>query len=471
MRIGRLWLTLGAAVALTLTWAPTASAVSWDNVKPYINSGISTSDLQKLVWSPKSATELAAVDDAYRTGLLSADGAPGLAQVYSHTNQQMYYKTNSACSTAKTVIADADAQYSVAAWCFTGADETSNAWLPQAITTSQDAEQSSGYSAGGDEVLGLWRQAATSSNRVRCPGVADNSASSVGLRATFIERPYTTGEHSAYRHVMLTVPTTDGSVIAPVCNVHGGGAVWYGPYLFVSRYSTGFMVFDTRRVYKIPYENTCGANGATPGVNDVGLIDGRVCAAGYRYVMVQIGSFNTTPSGCSSTPNSLTSSLCFSSMSLQWSDNSLVTAEYRNTSDMTASGVAVRLVNWPTAALIDRMTTGSTTAVTASRLAVTNFQGVQGVVQRPNATSGRSEFFIARTVTGSHDSELWYEQDGDGICAAKGVFVEDTESISYWVDSAGSAHLWTLTEYGGRRMLVRVYTKEYNDPPSVCPTQ
>lgn len=225
MRTGRIWLSLGGAVALTVAWATTASAVSWDNVTPYVDSGKSTTALQKLVWSPSSSTALAAVDDAYRTGLLSADGAPGLAQVYGHPEQQMYYKTDANCGTAKSAIADADAQYTLAAWCFTGDDETSDAWLPQ------------------------------------------------------------------------------------------------------------------------------------------------------------------------------------------------------------------------------------------------------GVVQRPNSTSGRPEFFVARTVTGGHDSELWYEQDGDGVCAAKGVFVDDTESITYWVDSSGNGHLWTFTEYGGRRMLVRVYTKEYNDPPSGCPTQ
>jgi hypothetical protein len=43
--------------------------------------------------------------------------------------------------------------------------------------------------------------------------------------------------------------------------------------------------------------------------------------------------------------------------------------------------------------------------------------------------------------------------------------------MSYWIDSDGNAHLWTFTEYANRRMLVRVYTKEYNDPPSGCPTQ
>jgi hypothetical protein len=43
--------------------------------------------------------------------------------------------------------------------------------------------------------------------------------------------------------------------------------------------------------------------------------------------------------------------------------------------------------------------------------------------------------------------------------------------MAYWHDSAGNAHLWTLTEYANTRMLVRVYTKEYNGAPSGCPTQ
>jgi len=131
----------------------------------------------------------------------------------------------------------------------------------------------------------------------------------------------------------------------------------------------------------------------------------------------------------------------------------------------------VRFVNWSTADLVNRITTGSTAAVTATKLATTNFEGVQGVMERPNATSGRAEFFVSRTVPGNNNSELWYEHDGDGVCAAKGVFADNAEQVSYWVDSDGNGHLWTFTEYANRRLLVRIYTNEYNDAPSGCPTQ
>ncbi|HTJ36170.1 MAG TPA: hypothetical protein VL738_23395 [Dactylosporangium sp.] len=467
-RFARPGLVLAAAVGVVLAGSATAWAVAWDNVKPVVDSGQSTSGLQKLVWS---ASNLSAVDAAFADGTLSADGSPGLAQVYSHTNQQMYYKTASQCASAKAAVSAADAKYTLAAWCFAGSDETSDAWVPQAVTSSQDAEQYSGYAAGGDEVVGLWRQSASAGNRGRCTSVPDDPARSVNLRATFIQRPYTDGTHSAYRHVLLVAPTTNGNVIAPICDVHGGGAVWYGPYLFVSWHGAGFKVFDTRRTYKIPYDTTCGTGGAAPGVNDIGVVGGRVCAAGYRYVMVQVGQFATTPSGCSTTPSSLNAGLCFSGISLQWSDNSIVSSEYRNGSDMTASGVPVRIVNWSTADLVNRITTASATPVTATRLATTNFEGVQGVMERPNATSGRPEFFVSRTVPGNDSSQLWYEHDGDGVCPANGVYVDNAEQISYWVDSDGNGHLWTFTEYANRRMLVRIYTNEYNDPPSGCPTQ
>lgn len=192
-------------------------------------------------------------------------------------------------------MADADATYTLAAWCFSGSDESSDDWMPQAVTSTQDAQQDSGYAAGCDEVVAIWRQPASSGNRGRCTSVPNDSGRSVGLRATFIQRPYTDGTHSAYRHVMLVAPTANGNVITPICDVHGGGAVWDGPYLFVARHGSGFMVFDTRRTYRIPYDTTCGANGGAPGVNDIGVIGGRVCAAGYRYVMVQVGQFSTTP--------------------------------------------------------------------------------------------------------------------------------------------------------------------------------
>jgi hypothetical protein len=478
----RRW-ALGAAAlgsALILTASP-AGAVTWDNVAPHVDSGKSVTSLQKLAWSPVAAANTAAVTAAYSAGTLSADGGPGLAQVYSHANRTMYYKTASQCASARSAISAADTSYTLAAWCFDGAEETSNAWVPQSVTSSQDASQAAGYSPGGDEVVAVWRQEAASGNRARCPGVANNPDSSVGLRATFIQRPYTDGTHSAYRHVLLAVPTAPdangGATFAPICDVHGGGVAWYGPYMFVSKHGSGVLVFDTRQTYLLPNDTTCGPDHAAPGPNDVGVVTNpsaggqQLCAAGYRYVMFEVGSFHTTPSGCSTTPTSFTADLCFSSLSLQWSDDSLVSAEYRNSADLTASGADVRIVNWSTADLINRITTGSTTPVTATRLAATNFEGIQGVVERPDSANGRPQFFVARTLPGSDGSDLWYEEDGDGVCAARGTFVKNTESISYWVDSDGNGHLWTLTEYANARMLVRVYTNEYNNAPSGCPTQ
>lgn len=477
MRLGRAGVLVAAIAAVLLGASSPATAVPWDGVAPYVDSGKSTTGLQQLVWTP---TDTSGIDPAYAAGRLAAEPTPGLGQVYAHTNHAVHYKSDAACADARAAISAADAAYTLAAWCFDGNDETSNRWLPQSVTTSQDAEQAPGYSAGGDEVVGVWRQEASSDDIARCPGLPADTARSAGLRATFLQRPYTDGTHGGYRHVLLVVPGAsngDGLTFGPVCDVHGGGVSWYGPYLFVAKHGSGVLVFDTRRTYLVPDDGACGPDHAAPTPNDVGQVTdpsggSQLCAAGYRYVMFEVGSFHTTPSGCSTTPSALTADLCFSSISLQRSDDSLVTTEYRGTADMTASGAAVRIVNWPTATLVDRITTGSTAPVSASRLAATNLEGIQGVVARPDpAGSGHPEYFLARTVPGGHGSQLWFERDGDGVCASRGTFVDDTESMAYWLDSGGSAHLWTFTEYANRRMLVRVYTSEYNDPPSGCPTQ
>ncbi|WP_426503285.1 hypothetical protein ACPPVO_37400 [Dactylosporangium sp. McL0621] len=49
----------------------------------------------------------------------------------------MHDKSASRCSAAKAAISAADAQYTPAAWCFAGADETSDAWVPQAVTSNR----------------------------------------------------------------------------------------------------------------------------------------------------------------------------------------------------------------------------------------------------------------------------------------------------------------------------------------------
>lgn len=59
----------------------------------------------------------------------------------------------------------------------------------------------------------------------------------------------------------------------------------------------------------------------------------------------------------------------------------------------------------------------------------------------------------------------------DGVCPAKGTFIGNAESMSYGLDSSGNGRLWSISENANRRMLVHVSTREYNDPPTGCPTQ
>ncbi|QLJ02920.1 hypothetical protein HZZ00_19210 [Streptomyces sp. NEAU-sy36] len=80
----------------------------------------------------------------YAGGRLSADGSPGLARVFSRPGGRMYYKTSTKCATA-------DAAYTLTARCFdpSGDEVKPDSWGPQSLTSSQEAEQYSGYQVGG----------------------------------------------------------------------------------------------------------------------------------------------------------------------------------------------------------------------------------------------------------------------------------------------------------------------------------
>jgi hypothetical protein len=149
--------------------------------------------------------------------------------------------------------------------------DAENAWIPQGVTTVSDAEASGSLNGRGALIVGWYHKGPR--------GDGPN-----GIRISVANT--TTGE---YRHVLLVDPYLDGDDHAsyrPI-QIHAGGLLWYGRYLFIPDTNHGIRVFSTDYIYDLG----ASTNGTT-SCSYIGYQSGTYCAAGYKYVLPQIGRWD-----------------------------------------------------------------------------------------------------------------------------------------------------------------------------------
>ncbi|MFB9877557.1 hypothetical protein ACFFMN_06410 [Planobispora siamensis] len=143
-------------------------------------------------------------------------------------------------------------------YTFDAADNDVADWYPQGLTSAADAGVS-----GSVFVVSWYFKPVDAPER--------------GIRLSFMNTATL-----RYRHVLLVDVRPDGNIV-PI-NIHAGGVAWYGDLLYVADTVRGLRVFDVRHIYEVN-----GEDGAA-----IGRRDGVYNAFGYRYVMPQAGSWNTT---------------------------------------------------------------------------------------------------------------------------------------------------------------------------------
>lgn len=148
-----------------------------------------------------------------------------------------------------------------AAWRWERADNRTERWWPQGITTSADAFESTRLD--GREVIAVsWY-----SKQVAGFGK--------GTRISFIDF---LGRH--YRHVLLVVPKiVDGEVELEPLHAHAGGIVWAGDHLYVAGTRKGIYAFRLDDLVRIPESLHVDDHQA------IGRMGDRLATHGYRYVL------------------------------------------------------------------------------------------------------------------------------------------------------------------------------------------
>lgn len=193
------------------------------------------------------------------------------------------------------------------------ADTADAEWIPQGMTGT-----SSGYAEGtidGKRVLAVtWSHTPAASG-------ADQ-----GVRVAFTD--VTTPVAPRYRYVLLGKPNGTKSLPSfEAVRIAAGGIAWYGNLLFVAETQRTVRVFDLRHIVRVDEGNTA-----------IGCAAGACSAAGYRYVLLEVGAY-TSLGAC-------LDRISFVALDRSTSPPSLLAGEYC-TESICASPTSSRLLRWP----------------------------------------------------------------------------------------------------------------------------
>ena len=308
-------------------------------------------------------------------------------------------RTGTACS--------APAQYRVASFCWQSGDATTDAWVPQGITTSADALGSGTYE-DRRVLLASWYSTGVD-------GIDK------GIRVSFVDLsdPVT----PKYRHVLLVQPALVNGLpsFTPV-RIHAGGLAWYGHHLYVADTYNGFRVFDMDHLWQVST-----GDGTKIGRQS----DGSYHAYDYAYVLPQTAAYTHSTDGGYT-------ALRFSAVSVDRTStpDSLIVAEYAN------PGTGTRLARIPIDYTNRLLATGADGYARANEAHLVNFTSMQG------ATAINGTFLVSTSDGPDNAGDRIKWKPGGTVNIAYNTLPIGPEDVSYF---GPRDELWSLSEYAGKR--------------------
>ncbi|MET9898779.1 hypothetical protein [Streptomyces sp. NPDC006446] len=321
------------------------------------------------------------------------------------------------------------------AYCWDDADARTGQWQPRSVTTSGDADGSGRWGTRPVILAGWTHRDGQAAAPTRDEGLA---------RIAFVDA--TDPDALTYRWVLLVAPRSGGEDFTAVHSGLGGMA-WYQDKLIVTAaHGEGLLVFDLHRLLRADVDS--GA---------VGRVGDGYSAAGHRYVLPAIGSYE--PEGGACTRGRDRAVPCFGSLSLDrtTAPDSLVATE-------AAGGRSERTRVWryafSTAAYRTGLLADAQGHVDAVEAYSTKGTGVSGVLSHRAAGTHETRWYAVRpSDNGARHGSLW-RQTGHGAEAATCTADQShacwglgTGSLSYW---QRTGELWTLTDTTAQRVLYAV---------------
>lgn len=179
--------------------------------------------------------------------------------------------------------------------CFSAGDDVAEEWIPQGVTTYNDA-----YGGGVSPIFVSWYDGCNAGEIEKDWGrknqgcqtdpAGTERANPKGARVSI----YVAGQK--YKNVLLVEPFNNSSNNPSfhATHLHAGGLALYGRYLFVPDTSYGFRVFDTQQIFDLSQDLTPGENNRPWVSGDktkIGRHNNKYYSAGYRYIWPVVGEW------------------------------------------------------------------------------------------------------------------------------------------------------------------------------------
>ncbi|MEV6192384.1 hypothetical protein AB0M19_08250 [Streptomyces sp. NPDC051920] len=318
------------------------------------------------------------------------------------------------------------------AYCWDDADARTSQWRPRSVTTSGDADDDGAWGAR-QVILAGWTHL---DGRAAAPDREEGLARIAVVDAT-------DPDALRYRWVLLVAPRAGGKDFTAL-RTGLGGMVWYQDKLIVTAdHGDGLLVFDLHRLLRADVDS--GA---------VGRTGHGYSAAGYRYVLPAIGSYDLEGGSCTRGRDHAVP--CIGSLSLDrtTAPDSLVATE--------APGdhpERTRLWRYAfsTAAYRTGLLADTQGHVKAAEAWTTKGSGISGALSHRARGAHESEWYVGRPSDGRAGHASLWRQSGQGAEAATCTADQShacwglgTGSLSYW---QRTGELWSLSDTADRRVL------------------
>jgi hypothetical protein len=327
-------------------------------------------------------------------------------------------------------------------WCFTDGDNQTREWIPQGVSTVNDAQE--------DQVWGSYKGMMVSwYDDESWTGSAANPDDDHVLKKKGVRVSVLNTQTGKYKHILLVqpVPLANGVMSYQPVDIHAGGMVWYGRYLYLVDTNWGIRQFSLDAIYDL----VADPRGDSTNKYLVGYdsVANKYYSHGYRYVMAQNGFWKSPRSSGGTCSADQAAPLRNSWISLDRvsTPDRLVVGEFCE----AETGLAGRVATWN---MSDHQlaTNSAGDAVASSAFRQPGLTGGVGNRTQGGVThdGGTTWHFNSSDGPDNAGRMRTWRLGSDWTLTRTAATPNGPEDMSYWRETG---LVWSVSEYHGRRML------------------
>ncbi|QFU92441.1 hypothetical protein [Amycolatopsis sp. YIM 10] len=326
-------------------------------------------------------------------------------------------------------------------WCFTDGDNQTREWIPQGVSSVNDAQEDQVWGSHKGIMVSWYDDEDWTGN----DGEEDDHVlKKKGVRVSVLNTQ--TGK---YQHILLVEPFhgANGEVSYRPVDIHAGGMVWYGRFLYLVDTNWGIRQFSLDAIYDL----VADPRGYSTNKYLVGYepVADRFYSHGYRYIMAQSGFWKSPKSSggkCSTDPGAPLRDSWVSLDRVSTPDR-LVVGEFCE----AETGLPGRVVTWD---MSDHQIASNARGVATADSAFRQPGLTGGVGNRTQGgvthDGGTTWHFNSSDGPGNNGLMRSWRLGSDWTLTRSAATPNGPEDMSYWRETG---LIWSVSEYHGRRML------------------